>query len=283
MNPADTELDAFYKLIAPYYDEDYAPLLGGKDIVFYRRLAEESGGPVFEMGCGTGRVLLPLARAGIAMHGMDSSQAMLDHLCVSLRSEPAEVRERVSLTQGDIRYDDVGLRFPLVIAAGNVLHSFLEREDQRAWFRNARRHLAPGGAFCFDVFQFDYRRLLLPPHAWNVDVDRTDPQTGHRTRRFSRCLHEPEFQRFRVEMRWVTEDSAGGTVSQQSGSVMQRWFTRGELECLFEMEGFRIVDYWGSFEREPFGGGSPQQIVRATRRCNCPAAPALGGKEHNVE
>ena len=263
MNPADAELDSFYKLIAPYYDEDYAPILGGKDIAFYRTLAEESGGPVLEMGCGTGRVLLPIARAGIAIHGMDSSQAMLDQLCASLRSEPADVRERISLTRGDIRYDDVGRRFPLVIAAGNVLHSFLEHAHQRAWFRNARRHLTPGGTFCFDVFQFDYRRLLIPADAWNVDVDRTDQQTSHRTRRFSRCLHEPEFQRFRVEMRWVTEDAAGATVSEESGSVMQRWFTRGELECLFEMEGFRILDYWGSFDREPFGRGCRHQIVRA--------------------
>ncbi|MEK7755322.1 MAG: class I SAM-dependent methyltransferase, partial [Acidobacteriota bacterium] len=230
---------------------------------FYRRLAEACGGPVLEMGCGTGRVLLPLARAGIAMHGMESSLAMLGQLRASLDREPASVRDRVALTHGDIRSTDAGLRFALVIAPGNVLHSFLERNEQRAWLANARRHLAAGGALVFDVFQPDYRRLLAAPDDWVQDVDRVDSRTGHRVRRLARCVHEVEFQRFRVEMRWVIEDAAGQTVAQESASVMQRWFTRGELENLLDLEGFRITDYWGSFAEEPFGKGSPAQIVRA--------------------
>ena len=261
----DPELEAFYGIIASSYDADYAGLLGGADIAFYRRLAEESGGPVLEMGCGTGRVLLPIARAGIPAHGMDGSAAMLDRFRAALQAELPEVRDRVRLTPGDIRTTDAGARFPLVFAAGNVLHSFLERPDQRAWLANARRHLAPGGAFCFDVFQFDYSRLTAPP-AWDVDVDRTDPATGYRSRRFVRCDHEPEFQRFRAAMRWLTEDAAGRTVEERSASVMQRWFTRGELELLLEIEGFRIIDYWGAFEREPFGKGATHQVVRAVAR-----------------
>jgi len=260
---SEFELDAFYGVIAPYYDRDYADLLQGADVAFYRRMAEACGGPVLEMGCGTGRVLLPLARAGIAVHGIDASVPMLEQLRASLRSEPAAVRERVSVTHGDIRSVDVGARFPLVISAGNVPHSFLERKDQRTWLANARRHLAPGGALCFDVFQPDYRRLTAAPE-WALDVERTDPRTGQKVRRYSRCTHEVEFQRFRVEMRWVTEDAAGRTVSEESAAVMQRWFTRGELENLLELEGFQIVDYWGGFAGEPFGGGARSQVVRAT-------------------
>jgi SAM-dependent methyltransferase len=250
-------------VIAPSYDEDYAGILKGIDVAFYRRLAETSAGPVLEMGCGTGRVLVPLARAGLAMYGMDSSAAMLDQLRATLAREPDEVRQRVSLHQGDIRATDLGRRFPLIIAPGNVLHSFLERESQRAFLRNTRRHLAVGGALCFDVFQMDYRRLLLPPDEWIPDADRVDSRTGHRLRRFARCQHEPEFQRFRVEMRWLTEDAEGRTVSEKTASVMQRWFTRGELECLLELEGLRMSDCWGNFSGEPFGKGSTNQIVRA--------------------
>ena len=256
------ELDAFYRVIAPYYDGDYADLLGGADIAFYRRLAETSGGPVLEMGCGTGRVLLPIARAGVAAHGMDASEAMLDQFRATLRAEPDEVRGRVALVQGDIRSLDLGRRFPLVIAAGNVPHSFLERRDQRAWLANARRHLAPGGALCFDVFQFDYPRLSAPAD-WVVDAERTDAASGRRLRRFSRCDHEPEFQRFRVEMRWVAEDSEGRTVEEERASLMQRWYTHGELECLLEMEELTITDTWGNFSGEAFGKGATHQIVRA--------------------
>jgi SAM-dependent methyltransferase len=258
----DLELEAFYGVIAPYYDRDYADLLQGADIAFYRRMAEASGGPVLEMGCGTGRVLLPLARAGLAVHGMDASLPMLERLRASLAAEPAAVRERVSVTRGDIRSTDLGRRFPLVFSAGNVPHSFLDRQEQRAWLANARRHLAPGGALCFDVFQPDYRRLTAAPD-WVLDLERADPETGRRVRRYSRCTHELEFQRFRVEMRWVAEDAAGNTLSEQTAAVMQRWFTRGELENLLELEGFQITDYWGGFAGEPFAAGARAQVIRA--------------------
>lgn len=258
----DRELETFYGVIAPYYDQDYAGLLEGADIAFYRRMAEQSGGPALEMGCGTGRVLLPVARAGIAAFGIDASEAMLDRFQALLAAEPAEVRGRVSIIRGDMRSTDLGRRFPLVFSAGNVPHSFLERRDQRAWLANARRHLAPGGSLCFDVFQPDFRRLMAEPE-WVIDAERIHPETGIRVKRFSRCHHEVEMQRFRVEMRWVTEDAAGRTVSEESGSVMQRWFTRGELEALLELEGLAVADYWGGFAGEPFGPGSRTQVVRA--------------------
>ena len=259
----DLELEAFYKVIAPYYDQDYEDILKGADIAFYRRMAETCGEPVLEMGCGTGRVLLPLARAGFSIHGMDSSVDMLAQLRRRLESEPADVRARVAVTHGDIRSTDLAPRFRLVIAPGNVMHSFLERCDQRAWLRNARRHLAPGGSLCFDVFQPDYRRLTAAPE-WLPDTDRTDPQTGHRLKRFVRAVHELEWQRFRVDMRWVTEDADGRVLSEDSAAVMQRWFTRGELENLLELEGLQAADYWGGFEGEPFGTGAHNQVVRAT-------------------
>lgn len=65
-------------------------------------------------------------------------------------------------------------------------------------------------------------------------------------------------------MRWVTEDADGGVIREERAAVMQRWFTRGELENLLELEGFRASDYWGGFEGEPFGPGARNQVVRAT-------------------
>jgi SAM-dependent methyltransferase len=260
---ASFELDNLYRVVAPYYDLAYGDLYAGEDIAFYRQLAEASSGPVLEMGCGTGRVLLPLARGGSVMYGMDCSLAMLEQLRAHLDREDRAVRDRVTVAHGDIRWDDAGRRFPLIIAAGNVLHSFMDRQDQRAWLRNVRRHLAPGGAFCFDLFQFDYQRLTFSPDTWRLDIERADPQSGLGIKCYSRCEHEPEFQRFRVELRWVVENGSGGTVAEESTSAMQRWFTRAELENLLELESFRITDFWGSFQRESFGRGSRQQVVRA--------------------
>jgi SAM-dependent methyltransferase len=273
---ADRELDSFYRVIASYYNDDYADIHGGRDIEFYRNLAQNCPGPVLEMGCGTGRILLPLARAGVVISGMDRSLAMLERLTSALHSEPAEVRERVTTIHGDIRCDDAGGRFRLIIAGGNVLSSFIDRTDQRAWLRNVRRTLTADGEFCFDVFQPDYSRLLAPAGEWIPQFDRIDGITGDRIRRFYRCEQELEFQRFRVMFRWITEDSRGVLRSDRSASVMQRWFVRGELENLLELEGFQIVNHWGDFNAKPFGKGSTEQIIRAAAQQH--PRPIEGGR-----
>lgn len=260
---SDPELEAFYRLIAPYYDLDYAGLWDPASVDFYIGIARESAGPVLELGCGTGRVLLPLARAGFTVHGVDCSLDMLEKLQANLDAEPDHVRRRVTFTRGDIRSHDTGRRFALVISAGNVIHSFLKRRDQRAFLRNARRHLAPGGAFCFDVFQFNPIYLMRSPDEWELDVDRIDPVSGHRIRRLFRLRQEPRYRRFRVEMKWLEDDAAGNPLFDRSGMISQRWFRPDELRLLMEQEGFRITDYWGTWAREPFGKDSPEQLVRA--------------------
>lgn len=259
---SEHEVHAFYDAIAPYYDQDYQSAFE-HSVPFYRRVAEQSGGPVLETGCGTGRVLLPLAVAGFTVRGVDSSLAMLGRLADTLRTQPLEVQRRVTVTQGDIRSMDLKARFPLVIAAGNVPHTFVEREDQRAWLRTVRRHLMPRGALCFDVFQPDYRLMCSWSDNWVRNTEYLDHTTGRKIRRLYRCTPEFEWQRFRLEFRWVEEDLAGHIVARREATIMQRWFTRGELENLLELEGFRVTDFWGSFDFEPFGIGVKQQNIRA--------------------
>jgi SAM-dependent methyltransferase len=253
----------FFRITAPFYDADYAALAYHADVPFYVNLAVECRGPVLEMGCGTGRVLLPTARAGVRIHGMELSPEMLAELSKKLAKEPAAVQELVSLTEGDIRSAEVGGKFALVTAPFRVVQALLERDDHRAWLHNVRGHLLPGGALIFDVFQPNYR-LLVEPSGPHLDVDRVDPDTGLRTRRTSTLEPHPEFQRFDVGFTWLIEDASGAKVSETSARLTLRWFTRAELENLLELEGFRITEYWGSFQREPFGEGSPDQIIRAT-------------------
>jgi SAM-dependent methyltransferase len=259
------DLQSFYALSSSSYDEDYAALGYTEDIAFYRDLAVESGGPVLEMGCGTGRILLPTARAGIRVHGLDASPDMLAVLRSKLASEPKEVRERITLSQGDVRNAQVEGKFTLITAPFRVAQHLLTRADQCAWLRNVKRHLAPGGTLAFDVFQPDFSRFVVPSD-WNLEIERTDPQTGHRLRRYARTVPHNALQLVDIEMRYVAEDSAGKPLSQREGGFTFRWYVRGELENLLELEGFEVLDYWGSFQREPFGEDSRQQVVRARAR-----------------
>ncbi len=252
----------FYATSARYYDLDYAALGYADDIPFYVDLAARAGGPVLEMGCGTGRILLPTARAGVEIHGLDASDDMLAVLRQSLRQEPEEVQQRVGLTQGDMRLTEVGRRFALVTAPFRVVQHLLERDDQRAWLRNVRRHLVPGGALCFDVFQPDFV-LMTKLGQPTVELERLDPVSGRPIRRVVKTVPHYEAQRLDLRLEWRREDESGAEIVLDQVQFTMRWFTRGEIENLLELEGFRITDYWDSFRREPFGEGSRQQVVRA--------------------
>jgi SAM-dependent methyltransferase len=92
-----------YAVSAKYYDDAYAAEPDLVDLLFYLELAKQFGGPVLETACGTGRILLPIARAGIEIHGVDKSLSMLQVLREQLEREPAEIRNRVTLSKGDMR------------------------------------------------------------------------------------------------------------------------------------------------------------------------------------
>jgi len=277
----------FYEICAGFYDADYAAAEREDDAAFYAELARQAGGPVLEMGCGSGRVLLPCARAGAEMVGMDVSAAMLERLDHRLEDEPEEVRRRVETVEGDMR--DAVVRgtgtgtgatgsaageirtFPLVTAPFRVIQHLVERQDQRAWLRNVARHLAPGGALVFDVFQPDYDHVVAPPTT-AVDLQRTDPDTGRLVQRHATAWHTPELQTFRVRFEWTEEDvenngAGGGGESRSLGSAETtvRWFTLAELENLLELEGFRVTDAWGDFDRTAYGPGAEEIILRAVQ------------------
>ncbi len=260
----DAALERFYGVCAAYYDADYAAVPRRDDVDLYVDLAREHGGPVLEMGCGSGRVLLPVARAGVEVTGLDLSAAMLDRLRDSLAAEPAAVRRRVRLVEGDLRSADAGGPFALVTAPFRVVQHLLERADQRAWLRNAARHLAPGGALVFDVFQPDFEQIADSPAA-SIDLERTDPASGRTVRRLAWVHHRPEEQVFDLRFEWLTEAPGGGGRVIQAAETTVRWFTRAELENLLELEGLAATEVWGDFARTPFGPGAEEIVVRARR------------------
>ncbi len=110
---------------------------------FYRSLAAD---PILELGCGTGRVSLPLARAGFEVTGIEISRAMLDHARRKLEGEPPEVRARVALVQGDMASCRLRRRFRLVILPDSPFLHLASPALQRECLRRIAEHLAPGGA-----------------------------------------------------------------------------------------------------------------------------------------
>jgi ubiquinone/menaquinone biosynthesis C-methylase UbiE len=135
---------------APFYDWENARTLGKRDVPFWRNLARQAGGPVLELGCGTGRVSLPLGRAGIRLVGIDRSERMLAR--ARTRTKRARLASRVSLIRGDIRFTPFpGSSFSMVMAPYGILQSLLRERDLKAALREVHRVLEPGGLFGIEL------------------------------------------------------------------------------------------------------------------------------------
>ena len=141
------------------------------DVGFYTALATEHGGPVLELGCGTGRVLLPTARAGVEITGLDLSDGMLSACRSKLAGEAPDVQGRAHLHRGDMRSFGLGRRFGLVTIPFRPFQHLLTVEDQMACLACAHRHLAPGGVLALDVFNPSLPRLVDPKYLEESDVE----------------------------------------------------------------------------------------------------------------
>ena len=249
-------VDSYGPVTARYYDAAYAVLPAlGPDVAFYRALAREAGGPVLELGCGTGRALLPIAADGIPCLGLDASQTMLDALLA--KQPPPGLRVTRAAMQ---RFDLGAERFALIFSAFRAFQHLYTTEDQLACLACVRRHLAPSGRFAFDVFNPRLARIatleepefeeLRFAHAGDEVVRHTSV-----TRDLGRQLQRV---RFRYERR-----RGGAVLGNDRVEFDMRWFYRFEVEHLLARAGFAQIAVYGDFDRSPFRGASPAIVALA--------------------
>jgi len=126
---------------------------------FYLEEAQRGGGRVLDLGCGTGRLTILIARAGIEIIGADLSPTMLD----TARAKAAARGVKVRFVQADMRSFDLGVQFRVILIAGNSLLHLLTSEELIQCLRTVRRHLGPGGRLVFDVSNPDLSLLTRDP------------------------------------------------------------------------------------------------------------------------
>ena len=143
---------------APFYDWENAQTVGRRDVAFWTRVASAAGGRVLELGCGTGRVSLPLARAGIDLVGIDRSEPMLARARARAarplrsRTPSANAARPVNLVRGDIRALPFEAEaFSMVLAPYGILQSLIRSRDLTSTLASVARVLAPGGTFGIDL------------------------------------------------------------------------------------------------------------------------------------
>lgn len=235
------------------------------DTAFYVAEARRSGGRVLELGCGTGRILLPIAREGIAITGLDGSREMLARCEERLAAEPEEARARVTLHLADVRDFDLGTTFDLVTAPFRIVQHLLTIDDQLAFLACVARHLAPGGRLVFDVFNPNFGALVAAGGTEHEDANVELPG-GARLRRTARITGVRWIDQVsQVELIYYVRPSPGAPEQRHVQAFGMRWFGRAELEHLLARGGFRITAVHGDWEGGPLNHGSPEQIVFAER------------------
>lgn len=230
-----------YRDMAPFYDQ--TPLYRDlTDIRFYVREARRSGGPVLELGCGSGRILAPIAKAGIPIVGLDPSASMLKACRERLAREGLSAR----LVHGDMRNFRLGRKFKLITIPFRPFQHLLEVKDQMACLKAVRQHLVPGGRFIFDVFDPDLKQLTAKLGEVIKDAEFDLPDGRHVVRSFCRRQHDRIRQVLNVE---IIHQVVGGR--SYVSSLWIRYGFRWEMEHLLTRCGFKVERLYGDFNGNP--------------------------------
>lgn len=247
---------------------DAVPLYAARtDVLFYVGEADKAKGPILELGCGTGRVLLPLARAGHTVVGLDGSPQMLARCKAKLRDEPKAVRDRVTIHEGDVRSFELGTRFALVISPFRVVQQISAIDDQLRFLDAVARHVAPGGRFIFDVFNPNFASLISADGKEREDTPEQQLSDGRSFRRSYRIVRVRWVEQVsEIELLYYVTDSSGEAPTRHVQPFEMRWYLRAELLHLLARSGFRVDSIYGDFDRSPLTDNSPEQVVCATRQ-----------------
>jgi SAM-dependent methyltransferase len=229
-----------YDAIAELYDPWSASVV--EDVAFYLEEARRSGGPVLELGVGTGRIAVPIAADGILVIGVDSSRAMLE-ICAR-RAALAGVQ--LDLRVGDLRTPPVTERVPLVICPFRSLLHMHTDEDRLAVLGAAHDLLVPAGRFVFDVFTPDADDIAQTQGKW------LEREPGI----FEHAVWDESARTLTLSVRDENRET----------TMALAWLSPDEWRGLLEQAGFEIEACYGWFDRTPYKGR--EDTVWVSRRAD---------------
>jgi ubiquinone/menaquinone biosynthesis C-methylase UbiE len=255
-----------YATSAEFYDH-VVPYQERSDVRFFVEAAQERGGPVLEVGCGTGRVLIPTARAGIDIVGLDISTHMLSVCRERLKSESAEVQDRIELVQGDMRAFNLPHRFKLVTLPFRPFQHLTTVDDQLACLRCIRHHLLQGGRLILDLFNPSLTSLTSD----NVGQEQgEEPEfsmpDGRRVVRCSKIVARDYFNQInQVELIYYVTHTDGRTERLVHAFPM-RYLFRFEAEHLLARAGFAVEALYADYDKSPYGSTYPGDLVLVAKK-----------------
>lgn len=247
--------------VARFYDLDREPLA---DLPFYVARLPSASARVLELGCGTGRITLPLASHCAHIQGIELSGAMLEICRGKLRETPA-LAAKIALHLGDITNFDLGATFDLIIAPYRVLQNLETDDEVGGLFRCVRTHLAAGGTCILNVFNPRYASAEALIAAWSQQVEELDWEDVTDTRVVTCHARKGKVraQPLVIYPELVYRVHEGARQHEEVVfSLAMRCHFPDEFERLFSKHGFDVVERWGGYAAETYGAG-PELVIQA--------------------
>jgi len=241
---------------APFYDWENAQTLGRRDVPFWRRLALAAGGPVLELGCGTGRVSKPLVKAGVDLVGIDRSAAML-RIAIGRIPNP---KSRFPLVRGDIRSLPFADRtFAMVIAPYGILQSLVREADLATTLDSVGRVIDRGGTLGID--------LVPDVPKWREYENRVQlrGRAGGRHLTLIESVRQDRRRRLTTFAQRYLERRKGATTEHRF-ELTFRTLTVPQMSARLERAGFVVERILGDYRGQPWDARADVWIILATRR-----------------
>ena len=254
-----------YDIIAHYYDITHAELT--VDIPFILDLADQTSGNILELGCGSGRLLLPLAQAGHTITGVDNSAAMLTRARVRLDEESEVVQNRVTLIEADMTEFEISPRksgghYTLIIIPYNTfLH--LNPQQAKAALKQILKHLAPNGQLFIDLINPFAIAETADNEEFSFEGEYNDPESGNHLLQFASNRLDTETQTLHIK--WAYDSAKPDGSRAERTIVKSSYYYRypHQLTLLLEQTGFKIIAVYGDYNYSPFSEGSNRFLLLA--------------------
>jgi SAM-dependent methyltransferase len=255
-----------YVFVAELYDH-VVPYRNRQDVAFYVEAAKESGGPVLEIGCGTGRVLIPTAQVGVEIVGLDLSPHMLQVCRDRLLGEPEDVQSRVQLVEGDMRDFEIAQVFALATTPFRPFQHLTAVKDQMSCLRCIHRHLTADGRLILDLFNPSLEALVADNLGQELgDEPEFMTPDGRRVVRRHKFVSKDRFNQINhVELiYYVTHPD--GREERLVHAFPMRYLFRFEAEHLLARCGFELEQVYADFDKSPYGSEYPGELILVAKK-----------------
>jgi SAM-dependent methyltransferase len=254
--PAD-----MYETLARYYDQIHASLTA--DIPFVTAQLAKYGGPLLELGCGTGRLLFPLAQAGLAVTGIDNSPQMLAIARQRLHKQPPDVQQMITLLDKDLLNlveNEISTRFASALLSYNTILHFREAEIGRM-LRGVAGLALPGCRLLIDTANPFALTESIYPDGPVLETSFIDQQTAERVRQWSESSLDTAGQTLTVL--WRFQRGGDEALETQLVQIDYHYLYPHQLILLLQQSGFTLEKMWGSYQEDPFAEDSERLLLLA--------------------